>query len=285
VQPQADAKGVRVSGELIGFENSYITADGIRFKQSLLNLLGNAVKYNRIGGEVMVSVRACEPNSLRIEVSDTGVGIAKRYQEQMFQPFNRLNAERTSIEGSGVGLVITKQLVELMQGSLGFYSEEGEGSRFWIDLPAASQWSDEAIIHCTDLVPYQTAQLYSERQLQLLYIEDNSTNLRLMEQIIGRYPQLQLSIADEAFLGVFKARSQVFDAIILDINLPGMNGFEVLEVLKQDPHTQSIPVIGLSANAMPYDIDKGLRAGFVEYLTKPVDIHRLIDTFNRLFSA
>lgn len=282
VQPQADARGIRLSSLLAEFGNTYVIADNVRVKQVLLNLLSNAVKYNHVGGEVEVKLGAQEGAHLRISVRDTGRGIPVQRHKEVFQPFNRLSAENSTIEGSGVGLVITKQLVEMMQGKLDFISAEGAGTTFWIDFPIATEWNDGPIQKSTSSQNYAPAELRVKRKCKVLYVEDNPTNIRLLQQIFERYPQLELEVAEEAFLGIYKARSIKPDLVILDINLPGMDGYDVLTVLKNDPATAVVPVIGLSANAMPYDIERGRNAGFFDYLTKPVDIHRLIDVFNQL---
>ncbi len=282
VQPQADAKGIRLVSSLAEFANTYVIADHVRFKQALLNLLSNAVKYNHVGGEVEVKLMSQPGQQLRISVRDTGRGIPLQRQHEVFQPFNRLSAENTTIEGSGVGLVITKQLVEMMQGKLDFTSVEGIGTTFWIDFPMASEWNADTVIRSPSSKDYSPAVLQVKRRCKVLYVEDNPTNIRLLQQVFARYPQLDLDIAEEAFLGIYKARSQQPDLIILDINLPGMDGYEVLAVLKNDPTTSQIPVLGLSANAMPYDVERGRNSGFYDYLTKPVDIHHLIDAFNKL---
>jgi PAS domain S-box-containing protein len=282
VQPQADAKGIRLSSLLAEFSNTYVIADHVRFKQALLNLLSNAVKYNYVGGEVEVKLIAQPGQQLRISVRDTGRGIPLQRQSEVFQPFNRLTAENTNIEGSGVGLVITKQLVEMMQGCLDFTSAEGMGTTFWIDLPMATEWNADSIVRTSTNKDYTPASLNVKRRCKVLYVEDNPTNIRLLQQIFARYPQLELDVAEEACLGIYKARSTQPDLVILDINLPGMDGYEVLSVLKNDPDTRAVPVIGLSANAMPYDVERGRNAGFYDYLTKPVDIHRLIEVFNKL---
>ena len=221
---------------------------------------------------------------LRILVRDTGRGIPQERQGEVFQPFNRLSAENSTIEGSGVGLVITKQLVEMMQGKLDFTSVAGVGTNFWIDLPTAGEWN-LASISVSSSEPgreFAPISLAVKRQCKVLYVEDNPSNIRLIQQILGRYPQLSLEIAEEAFLGIYKARNQLPDVIILDINLPGMDGYEVLRVLKSDPQVKSIPVIGLSANAMPYDIERGKNSGFFDYLTKPVQINQLLGVLNQL---
>lgn len=284
VQPQADARGIRLYITLADQGSSYVVADHVRFKQALLNLLSNGIKYNQVGGEVEVRLEVLPLERLRIIVRDTGRGIPLDRQGEVFQPFNRLNAENSTIEGSGVGLVITKQLVEMMQGKLDFSSLEGIGTSFWIDLPMAGEWNLTSITvsggeHARNFEPVN---LVVKRQCKVLYVEDNPTNIRLLQQIFARYPQLSLEVAEEAFLGIYKARNQQPDLIILDINLPGMDGYEVLRVLKSDAVVARIPVIGLSANAMPYDIERGKNSGFFDYLTKPVQINQLIGVFNQL---
>ncbi len=285
IQPQADARGVRLYSTLNSLESTYVIADNVRLKQALINLLSNGVKYNTLGGELELCLSLLEPDSMRILVRDTGHGIAVERQAEMFQPFNRLHAEHSMVEGSGVGLVITKQLVEMMQGKLDFVSREGVGTEFWIDLPLSLEWNQDLLAagkHRSD--SQEPAALQVERECRILYIEDNPSNIRLLQQIFARYPQVSLDVAEEAFLGIYKARSGRPDVIILDINLPGMDGYETLSVLKRDSVTGGIPVIGLSANAMPYDIERGRSAGFYDYLTKPVDINRLITVLNELLA-
>jgi PAS domain S-box-containing protein len=282
VQPQADANGIRLYSTNDHLYPHYVIADNVRYKQALINLLSNAIKYNNIGGEVEVKLQLHDSKNLRLIVRDNGKGIPANRQAEVFQPFNRLNAEFTKIEGSGVGLVITKQLVEMMNGRLDFRSKEGVGTEFWIDLPLASEWNQQQ----TDIIKavnYSPTQLSFDSHKKVLYIEDNPTNIRLIQQFFDRHSCLSLDVAEEPFIGIYKARSTQPDLIILDINLPGMDGFEALNVLKNDPMTKHIPVIGLSANAMPYDIERGIKSGFFEYLTKPVDMNKLIETLNRIF--
>ncbi len=287
VQTQADERGIRLYDSLNGQEFTYVVADHVRYKQTLLNLLSNAIKYNRVGGEVEIRLDALPADQLRITVRDTGRGIAADRQHEVFQPFNRLSAENSNIEGSGVGLVITKQLVEMMLGKLSFTSTESVGTSFYIDLPIALEWqlapaNHTGVARAEDVGALEELQV--QRPCRLLYVEDNPSNVRLLQQIFARYPQVTLEIAEEAFLGIFKARSLMPDAIILDINLPGMDGYEVLNVLQRDNKTRVIPVIGLSANAMPYDIERGRQAGFVDYLTKPVQINKLIHLLNQVLT-
>lgn len=284
MQPQADARAIKIHTHLQNLDQHFVIADQVRLKQVILNLISNAIKYNYVGGEIELSLFQPNMKQLRIQVKDTGQGIPLAKQSEVFQPFNRLSAENSNIEGSGVGLVITKQLVEMMNGSLHFISQENKGSTFWIDLPLACDLENDKANSAHRFSEERPVELVLSRQYRILYIEDNPTNIRLMQQILSRYPELYLDVAEEAFLGVYKARSLTFDLIILDINLPGMDGYEVLGVLKQDPQTQSIPVIGLSANAMPHDIAKGKNSDFYDYLTKPVEINRLVSLLNQLFN-
>ena len=283
LQPQADEQQVQLNAHPQELEHTYVVADQVRLKQALLNLISNGIKYNNRGGRVDIGLTRRGNDKLRISVCDNGQGIPVNRQKEVFQPFNRLNAEYSSVEGSGVGLAITRQLVEIMAGDLGFESVEGQGTEFWIELPLSTEWSRVPTSRRGDEVrepgPHQLA---VERGFTLLYVEDNPSNIRLMEQICARYPQINLEAAEEAFLGIYKARSEQPGVIILDINLPGMDGYEALSVLKRDPVTAGIPVLGLSANAMPYDIERGKAAGFHDYLTKPVEIEHLIGTLNRL---
>lgn len=285
IQPQADARGVRLYSTFNNLESTYVVADNVRLKQALVNLLSNGVKYNKIGGELELYMKQLDKQQLRIGVRDTGQGIAANRQSEVFQPFNRLSAENSKIEGSGVGLVITKQLIEIMQGKLDFSSREGEGTDFWIDLPLSNEWNQDLLQSGSAVNSKgKPVEMQVDRKCKLLYVEDNPSNVRLLQQIFSRYPQFELDIAEEAFLGIYKARSGKPDVIILDINLPGMDGYETLSVLKRDSVTAHIPVVGLSANAMPYDIERGRQAGFYHYLTKPVDINLLIRVLNELLA-
>jgi len=279
VQPQSDSKSIKLFSTIGELDKHYVVADNIRVKQALINLLSNAVKYNTMGGEVEVRLQLLDNNNLRISVRDNGHGIPEHRQAEVFQPFNRLNAEFSKIEGSGVGLVITKQLVEMMNGQLNFKSKEGVGTEFWIDLPLANEWNQSQQKNIKS-AEYSLTQLTFNNHKKVLYIEDNPTNIRLLEHFFAQHHNISFDVAEEPFIGIYKARSTQPDLIILDINLPGMDGFEVLEVLKNNSSTQHIPIIGLSANAMPYDVARGIKAGFNEYLTKPVDINRLIQTLN-----
>jgi PAS domain S-box-containing protein len=282
VQSMADARKISVSVHTHGLENAYVHADAVRLKQVLLNLMSNGIKYNRDAGSLSIVFSADVEDKVSIRVEDTGYGIPATLQKNVFEPFNRLGAEESNTEGSGVGLVITKQLVEVMGGSIQFASEVGKGSCFQITLKRSEEWTAEKAKSNVRGLINETTNLEFETPRTILYIEDNASNLRLMEQLLGRFEQIELHSMNEAFRGLYHARTSNPDLIILDINLPGMDGFEALKVLQQDPNTRGIPVIALSANAMTHDVKRGLQAGFDAYLTKPVVYGELIGTLNKL---
>jgi PAS domain S-box-containing protein len=254
-----------------------IRADHTRAKQVLLNLVSNAVKYNFEGGRVSVKIAVISGDRARIDVADTGPGIAPDKQLELFQPFNRLGAEATGIEGTGIGLALSKKLVEMMDGAIGFKSEIGVGSTFWIEWPLSAgrdkpepKGQSGSLPGSGEEAPFPGG--------TILYVEDNPENLRLMELIFERIEGVTLLSADNAELGLLIAEQRKPDMIIMDINLPGMNGFEALERLKSHTRTSAIPVVALSANATAQDIAKGAQSGFFRYLTKPVDVVQLLDT-------
>jgi PAS domain S-box-containing protein len=287
VQPQADARGIYLQANTNNLDHACVTADPVRLKQALVNLLGNAIKYNRVGGRVQVTLSLETERYLRISVQDTGIGIAKHRHSEVFQPFNRLQVDNDKIEGSGVGLVITKQLVEMMHGKIGFTSAEGEGACFWLDLIRCGAAVDERPPGLPEqaLTAEEDDTLWDWPGARVLYIEDNPTNIRLMQQFFARYPSFYLEVSSEPYGGIFYARSHTPDVIVLDINLPGLDGFEVLKVLQADPTTASIPVIGLSANVLSLDVQKAQEAGFFAYLTKPLNISQLVQALNKLSAS
>ncbi|MGQ7261483.1 ATP-binding protein [Vreelandella sp. V005] len=248
-----------------------ITADYTRTKQVLLNLISNAIKYNSHQGTITISVSS-QADELCISVADSGKGIAAERQHELFEPFNRLGAEHDASEGTGIGLAITRELIGRMQGRIGFESVPGEGSTFWFTLPLAendlSQSAQPANTHAESVS-------VSERTFQLLYIEDNPTNQRLMEDIIEDYPHIELQTVVSAEQGLEIMRHSTPDLILMDIHLPGMNGYQALAEIQKTPTLKHIKVIALSANAMERDLRYGLAAGFVDYLTKPINIDKL----------
>jgi signal transduction histidine kinase/ActR/RegA family two-component response regulator len=256
----------------------FVSADPIRLKQVLINLLNNAVKYNRPGGTVVIECAAQSANSIRIGIRDTGKGMAAEDLAQLFQPFNRLGREAGPEEGTGIGLVVTKRLVELMGGSIGVDSRVGVGSVFWIELSLADPARAAAPASAASRPPVPVAD--TALAGTLLYVEDNPANLQLVEQLVARRPELCMLSAGNGQLGIRYARAHQPQVILMDINLPGMNGFEVMKTLRADPSTSHIPIIALSANAIPGDIAQALQAGFHGYLTKPIKIDEFMNALD-----
>jgi PAS domain S-box-containing protein len=281
IEPQAQKRGIKMT--FPRFDNLfYVHADRTRVKQVMINLLSNAIKYNRDGGAVIVQCMASSENRVRVSVKDTGIGLAPEQLAQLFQPFNRLGQESSAEEGTGIGLVVTKQLVELMGGIIGVESSVGAGSVFWVELTASS--APALVLDSTDATgpderKHEAAHALSP-QHTLLYVEDNPANLTLVEQLIARRSDIKLLTAVDGYLGIQLARACQPDVILMDINLPGISGFGALEVLRRDPATAHIPIIALSANAVPRDIEKGLEAGFFRYLTKPIKVREFMDALD-----
>ena len=257
----------------------HIWVDYLRTKQALLNLLSNAVKYNCAGGAITIETELVNASMLRISVSDTGAGIAQERMGELFLPFNRLGADASEIEGTGIGLTLTKKLVEEMSGAIGVESSVGEGSSFWIDLPVSELAVVEEILEDQSEVSFELH--LQDFTRKLLYVEDNPANLALMEGIIDRVDHLDVISTHTAELGLAMAEEQQPDVIVLDVNLPGMNGVEAVKELKSNEATKNIPVIALSANAMPKTIEDGIRAGFDAYLTKPVILKDLMEALDK----
>ena len=281
VEPQARQRGIHVSFPQMAVPH-IVKADRTRVKQVLINLLSNAIKYNRPGGTVVVTCAASAPGRIRICVEDTGEGLSPAEIAQLFQPFNRLGRAATTEEGTGIGLVVSKRLVELMGGVIGVESKVGKGSVFWIELNLTEPQTAVSELETLALAP-KTSDA-DARLRTLLYVEDNPANLMLVEDLIGRRADIQLLIARDGSRGIEIARASQPDAILMDINLPGINGIEALGILAADPVTAHIPVVALSANAMPHDIEKGLQAGFFRYLTKPIKVNEFMDTLDQALS-
>ena len=277
IESQAHKRGIRLNFHPFD-QTLFANADRTRVKQVLINLLSNAIKYNCRHGVVDVECAVTSPGRVRICIRDTGAGLAPNMVAQLFQPFNRLGQENGSEEGTGMGLVVAKQLVELMGGTIGVESVLGKGSNFWIELVRDAAPQCPAGNPASANLTAQSLEYSSPRTL--LYVEDNPANLTLIEQIIASQPHVRMLSARDGHVGIALARAHLPDVILMDINLPGISGIEALKILREDSATRHIPVLALSANAMPRDIEKGLAAGFFRYLTKPVKLGEFTGALN-----
>lgn len=278
IEPQAQQRNIHIN--FLPFDNTWFAnADRTRVKQVLINLLTNAIKYNREHGTVEVKCTASTPERICISIKDSGAGLPPEKLAQLFQPFNRLGQEAGTEEGTGIGLVVTKQLVELMGGTIGVESTVGVGSEFWVELiqDVTPQLAAGNTI-AAELAPQAQG---SAVLRTLLYVEDNPANLMLVKQIIEGHPHMRMLSASDGILGMALARAHLPDVILMDINLPGISGSQVLKILREDPATAHIPVLAISANAMPRDIEKGLEAGFFRYLTKPIKVNEFMEALDR----
>jgi signal transduction histidine kinase/CheY-like chemotaxis protein len=276
IEPQAEKQSININ--FLEIDTPHVVhADRTRLKQILINLLSNAIKYNKPAGSVTVQCMAQPLERIRICVTDTGEGLAAEKIAQLFQPFNRLGQENNAVEGTGIGLVMTKRLIELMGGEIGLESTIGEGSTFWVEMHLTTQ-SPTACVE-TKTLKHKSEKPHTAMHT-LLYVEDNPANLMLIEDIIARRSDIRLLTALDGISGVALARTTQPDVILMDINLPGISGIQALKILAADPSTAHIPIIALSANAIPSDIEKGLQAGFFRYLTKPIKINEFMTTLD-----
>ncbi len=278
IEPQAQQRGIGMT--FPRFDGPcFVSADRTRVKQVLINLLFNAVKYNRPEGSVAVEYSLNSPTSIRISVRDSGEGLDATQMGQLFQPFNRLGREASSEEGTGIGLMVTKRLVELMGGTIGADSTVGVGSVFWFELSLTSA-PLLGVVQADAVAPLRLQVPEGTPLRTVLYVEDNPANLELVEQLIARRPELRLLSAADGIMGVEFARVYQPHVILMDINLPGISGLEAIKRLRADPATAHIPVIALSANAVPRDIEKALEAGFLSYLTKPIKVNQFMEALD-----
>lgn len=264
LRPDAEAAGVSLTPPALS-AGSGVVADRTRLRQVLLNLVSNAIKYNRPGGRVWLELDHT-PQGVVLSVRDTGVGIPQARMAELFQPFNRLGRETSAVAGTGIGLTVSRKLAEAMDGRLDVVSREGEGSTFTLSLPPART----ARMVAPDAPMVLPA--LSRTEATLLYVEDNPSNIALMRHVVAALGSIHLHVAETGHEGLALARDLRPDVILLDINLPGLNGFELKAQLDVDPMTRGLPVLALSASAMPDDIQRGRAAGFRDYLTKPLDI-------------
>jgi PAS domain S-box-containing protein len=277
---KAESQGIRLRFPSVD-KPLCVIADPVRLQQVMVNLLSNAIKYNRPGGTVTVGVQAVDGGRLRISVTDTGQGLCPEDLAQLFLPFKRLGQAAEMTEGTGLGLVVTKQLTELMHGTIGVNSRCGVGSEFWVEfsLTQAPTATPEPLCSASSIQSRAETPGLQGPQV-VLYVEDSLANVALVEQILARRNNLKLYSAPDGQHGLALARECHPDVILMDIQLPDMSGLEVLRILRQDAATRETPVIAVSANAMPAQVTKGLSAGFFRYITKPFQIDGFLATLD-----
>ncbi|CAA6604715.1 Sensor histidine kinase AruS [Rhodospirillaceae bacterium LM-1] len=278
IEPQAQQRGITMRFPEFNIPY-FVTADRTRVKQVIINLLSNSIKYNVKQGTVEVLCTETAEDRIRVSIVDTGIGMSSDQMGQLFQAFNRLGQEAGGEEGTGIGLVVAKRLVELMGGTIGVESVVGSGSVFWFELVSAAE---PKLAELEEVPVAATTQHHLQGSLQrtLLYVEDNPANLKLVQQIIARHPELSLMTATDGTTGVALAESTIPEVILMDINLPGISGLQALELLQSNPKTSHIPIIAISANAMPRDVRKGLDLGFYRYLTKPIKLNEFMEALD-----
>jgi PAS domain S-box-containing protein len=281
--PQANRAGITLFMADLP-ETLEVVADRTRFAQVLINFGSNAVKYGKPGGEVRFTVSEQPPRGLRVTVSDDGIGIPLEHQDKIFQPFHRAGQETGSIEGTGIGLAISKRLAELMFGSVGFESTPGAGSTFWLELPVHERSARETSA-VSGAIRESTSQVASPGSRVIVYVEDNPSNVAFMREVVSELEDVELVCVPSAEVGIELVRERLPDAVIMDINLPGMSGYEATRRLQEWPETRDIPVIALSAAAMTSDRARAAAGGFRRYLTKPIDVGELLDTLERVLAA
>jgi len=283
--PLATSRNITLIDNSGDIENTHVLADLQRLKQVLLNLMSNAIKYNHDGGSITLSSHRNNQGIIRISVSDTGPGISKENQHRIFEPFERLNADESGVEGSGVGLALSKALIEAMGGKLSLDSEPGVGTTFWVELSEIEDICETLQLPETnnsDDNNDTASQIYKGK---VLYIEDNISNMKLIEVALACRPGIELMSAMEGNLGIDLALQHKPDMILLDLHLPGISGDQVLARLKSNPDTSDIPVVIISADATHNQIDKLLREGAYQYLTKPFNIKELLHTFDKALES
>jgi PAS domain S-box-containing protein len=280
LQPLASRQNVRLDMPRLSNELPPVFADRTRLVQIVMNLGSNAIKYNCPSGRVEFSVSQPDPLHVRISVEDWGIGIPLEKQASLFQPFQRAGQETGPIEGTGIGLVITKRLAALMKANVDFESEPGKGSKFWVTLPAHG--TRALVPSAVDIGVVDPDRLVREGQRLVLYVEDNPANVLFMKDLLGNFESIDLLVAPTAEVGVEIAMRRQPAVVIMDINLPGMSGLDALRVLKASSVTRHIPVIALTAAASERDRQHGEREGFFRYLTKPIKVDELIGALETL---
>ena len=285
IQQRAKAHGITLIDATEGTVLPPVQTDGVRAKQILLNLLSNAVKYNRKRGSITLACTSKDDGMVRISITDTGAGIPPSMKGSIFEPFERLGREAGAIEGTEIGLAIAKKLVDLLNGRIGYDSEAGVGSTFWVEFPASDTETVENMDPASLIHESMPTDLKAHDQRAILYIEDNPPNLRLMETIITQYSDYCFLAAHNAELGIDMAHQYNPALILMDINLPGMNGIEASKELRRRSETEGIPVVAVSADALPSQVEEGLHAGFDNYITKPINVLNVVEAIQAAINA
>ncbi len=283
LEPMTARQGILIDTEPLPIDLPMVAVDQTRFSQILMNFGSNAIKYNRPGGKVVFTVSAPIAGYVRVTVRDTGIGIPLDKQDKLFQPFQRAGQETGSIEGTGIGLVITRRLAQMMNGDVGFRSVQGEGSEFWVDMPVHRSRTASSLP--PGLGDVSSRRLTGRGGGLILYVEDNPANIRFMTDLVAMFENVALLTAHTAELGIELARARKPEVVIMDINLPGLSGLEALRALRDAPETRKIPVIALTAAASERDQRRGVEAGFCRYMTKPVKVDEFVTALEELLVA
>jgi PAS domain S-box-containing protein len=278
--PMASRMGIDVAAPAVPGDLPRVVVDRTRLAQILMNFGSNAIKYGKTGGHVGFTVERIDRATVRIAVTDDGIGIPVDKRDRIFEPFQRAGQETGPIEGTGIGLAISRRLAELMKGRVGFTSEVGRGSTFWIEIPAYRAVTGEVVV--TEAIGSLPSALAPGSHHKIVYVEDNPSNIAFMRELLGDLPGIDLITAPNAELGIELIRAHLPAVVIMDVNLPGMSGLEAVQRLREWPETRAIPVIGLSAAALPRDTTRAKEIGFYRYLTKPVKIAELTATLEEL---
>lgn len=277
VTPLTTSRNITLNLDKTQFDKINVLADPTRLRQVLINILTNAIKYNKENGSIFLKI-FIDTDFVKLEIIDSGIGFSKKQISDLFIPFKRLHIEKVNVDGIGIGLSLCKKLIELMGGKIGVESEENVGSTFWITLPLASEISNTIL---TDSIKTANNSIPATK-IKILYIDDNASNIKLLQKAFELKPEYDFQFSNHPKTGLEMAQNIQPDIILLDIQMPVMDGFQVLELLRKNSATQNIPVLAVTADAMPADVLRGKQAGFIEYVTKPVNIKTLFEMIKNI---